>query len=193
MNHYFSLDKLEVCTQPKRRRIMDQGTEYHIPHTLRMHLVSHYQGWRNPIPLMVLHLMNGSIGAVIMLNPAYKQDVAKSIRINDRIRVGRVLDAQLLFSWLGDDWEETRNSDLRLCEFDLEYYDDQTEKIQFDPQYPIIHVTLKEGDQWDSIEVETLYDFYVLRRLGKYNPQLTPPPITWELKWVNQIKKQGLW
>lgn len=194
------ISNCEVCVFPKsnkRSRLLDNDDDVdqpHIPTIQRGALASHYAQWRHPTPLLVLYLSDGiTVAGVFMINPDY--DGGHEGGWKSAVRFGRVLDSQTVFPWLSEEWHETRNTDLVFAEFDLDVsrYENQIQLAEKDPNYPILKITLASANEYTIRKLEVYYDFYCLRRLGKFNPQLIPPPITWTATWISNIQKAGLW
>lgn len=111
-----------------------------------------------------------------MINPAYN---TQGNSWADNVYFGRVSNFPSVFQHL----LHTHNlipspkphSEPRFREFQLDetIWEQQLGKLKVDSDYPALIVTLSRPDQGYSIEtIETLYTFYVIRRLALVNPHM---------------------
>jgi hypothetical protein len=182
----------------KRARVVTpEAEEPLIPNKLRKALTFHCKKWEHNIPILVLFLRSGKIAGVFMCNPNYEPDPNISRTWSDAVRFGRVRNAQSLFTWFENEWEDTRHDEAIYAEFDLED-DALATKLKHVREsqhvYPVLHVRLA-GYRYSLEQIQDVYDFYALRRLSVCNKHLTPPEIKHSKVFddITKVFKIGIW
>lgn len=214
-----SIRLLERCKGSRKRPLPEPSTPAEVVEQrkrLSRVLASFYTCWQNRIPLLLLMLpppRDTVCAAVFMINPDYfaklDSEIAITVEVvarwraryeslvpswSHKVRFGRVVNADKCFA-IQTKPEGLTCEEVKFCEFAVDacYHRDRIRLLESE-SYPVLRVTLRTNSY--SIDgLERLYNFYVSRRIVKYNPRLravsfemdSSPPC------VRHVQKQGEW
>lgn len=165
-------------------------------------LVSAYRGWKNRTPILFVCSEQGHCVAATMINPSYNP---RGDTWGENVYFGRVSNFATVFAAFLERNNlaplPTPHSEQRFREFTVDplVWESRIGDFHSEADYPVLLATLPRPDRGYSIEtVETLYTFYVIRRMASANPFMkhmqfdigTDNDLT---RKVRSVKKLGVW